>query len=145
MKYFYIALFLLLFICCDKEEVLDINSLKGSGYTEVICKDIDEYENQDTRFIEFNKKLLNKKSFLVARCFDENSCLITMSINKDKIVCQRYFVDKTEEDKRDYLNGSYNEYIIHKLHYLSLEYDSHSVLYLTVDKDSAKEFIERGS
>ena len=86
MKYFYVMLFLLVFVCCDKEEVLYINSLKDSGYTEITCKDIDEYENQDTRFTEFNKKLLDKKSFLIARCFDENSCLITMSINKDKVI-----------------------------------------------------------
>ncbi len=145
MKYFYVMLFLLVFVCCDKEEVLDINSLKDSGYTEILCKDIDEYENQDTRFIEFNKKFLNKKSFLVARCFDENNCLITMSIDKDKVICQRYFVDKSEEDKRDYLNGSYKEYVVHRIHYLSVEYDNHSVLYLSVDEDSAKEFIKKGN
>ena len=144
MKYFYVTLFLLLFTCCTEEEILDINSLKDSGYTEITCKDIDEYENQDTRFIEFNKKLLNKKSFLVARCFDEDSCLITMSIDKDKVICQRYFVDKSSEDKRDYLNGSYNEYVIHRVHYLSVEYDSHRVLYLSVNKDSVKEFTSKG-
>ena len=145
MKYFYVMLFLLVFVSCDKEEVLDINSLKDSGYTEITCKDIDEYENQDTRFIEFNKKLLDKKSFLIARCFDENNCLITMSIDKDKVICQRYFVDKSEEDKRDYLNGSYKEYVVHRIHYLSVEYENHSVLYLSVDEDSAKEFIKKGN
>ena len=141
MKFFYIGLFLLLFSCCNEEETLDINHLKDSGYTEITCKDIDEYENQDTRFIEFNKKLLNKKSFLIARCFNEDSCLVTMSIDKDKVICQRYFVDKSEEDKRDYLNGSYKEHVIHRVQYLSVEYDNHRVLYLSIDKDDVSYFV----
>ena len=145
MKYFYITIFLLLFTCCSEHDILDISSLKDSGYTEIICEDIDEYESQDTRFIEFNKKFLNKSSFLVARCFDKDKCLITMSIEKDKVICQRYFVDKSGEDKRDYLNGNYKENLIHKINYLSVEYDNHRVLYLTVDKDSAKKFIEKGN
>lgn len=144
MKYFYVTLFLLLFSCCTEDDTLDINYLKDSGYAEISCKDIDEYESQDIRFIEFNKKLLNKKSFLIARCFDEDSCLITMSINKDKVICQRYFVDKTSEDKRDYLNGSYKDNEINRVHYLSVEYDSHRVLYLPVNKGSVKEFFSKG-
>ena len=133
MKIFYLLILTSVLICCD-EEVLDVNSLKDSGYREIYCKDIEEYENKETRFIEFNKKLLDRKDFLVARCFDNNNCFISMFKNKDKVICQRYIIDKSVEDKRDYFSIDAEYFTIHRTQYLSAEYDKHKVFYLDLNK-----------
>ena len=118
----------------DEKEVLDINSLKSSGYDEIYCKDIEEYESEDIRFIEFNKKFSNKNNFLIARCYDSNSCLIKMFKNRDKVTCQRYVIDKSIEDKRDYFSIDSDYFTIHRTQYLFAEYAKHKIFYLSLKK-----------
>ena len=134
MKFFYLLLCCFMFICCEEEETLNISNLKKNGYDEISCKDIEEYENEDARFIEFNKNFLVKNDFLVARCYDDDNCLIRMFKNKDKITCQRYVIDKSEEDKRDYFSIDSDYFTVHRTQYLFAEYDKHKVFYLSLKK-----------
>jgi hypothetical protein len=121
----------ILCICCDNQDLLDIEQLKNNGYIETTCSSIESYKTEFSSFIEVNKKLSHRKSYLIARCFDKDSCLINIKIETDKIVCQRYIISLEEEDKRDYMNSNYKEFFDHR------------VLYLSVDSKNAKKFINR--
>ncbi len=127
----YILLFAVFFICCDDQEALDVDYLKDNGYKEITCSKVESYQTQDSSFIEINKKLTTKKTYLLARCFDKDSCLLNINFQSDKIVCQRYIVSRENEYKRDYTYSDFKEFVDHR------------VLYLSVDKEDEKEFIKR--
>ena len=120
----YLILFAVIFLlCCSEKEVLSIDVLKQNGYKEVSCKSIESYQDSNNSYIEINEKLQNKKSYILARCFDKESCLLNLTFDKDKIICQRYVIDKATEDKRDYLNDEYKEFLNHRVFYLVLNND----------------------
>lgn len=121
----------ILCVCCDNQDYLDIEHLKNSGYVEITCSSIESYQTESSSFIEVNKKFSHKKTYLIARCFDKDSCLVNINLETNKIVCQRYIVSLEEEDKRDYMNNNYKEFADHR------------VLYLSVDSKNSKEFINR--
>ena len=126
-------IYTVIFISCSSKEVLDINYLKKSGYEEVTCRSVESYQTQDSSFIEINKKLIKRKSYLLARCFDKDSCLLNINLQSDKIVCQRYIISVEEEYKKGY---AYNDF---------KEFADHRVLYLLVDDEDLKEFITRAN
>ena len=131
MKILIALLCSLSFIHCDNQEILDISFLKENGYKEITCNSVVKYNIQESRFVEINKKLAESKTYLLARCFDKDSCLININVQKNKIVCQRYIVSREDEYKRDYIKSDFKEFVDHR------------VLYLSVDDEDAKEFIER--
>ena len=133
MKIFVILLCFNLLTCCSDHEILDISYLKDNGYKEITCNSIERYQTEETNFVEVNKKLLNKKSFILARCFDKDSCLININFKKTKIVCQRYIVSRDKKYTVDYSHSDFKEFVDHR------------VLYLSVDDKDAKEFIERAN
>ena len=126
-------IYTVIFISCSSKEVLDIDYLKKSGYEEVTCRSVESYQAQETNFIEINKKLSKRETYLLARCFDKDNCLLNINLQSDKIVCQRYIVSIEEEYKKDY---EYNDF---------KEFADHLVLYILVDEESIKEFITRAN
>ena len=131
MKSIVLLLCVISFICCDNQEILDIEFLKENGYKEITCSSIESYKTKDSSFIEVNKKLPATESYLLARCFDKDSCLLNINLKSNKIVCQRYIVSREDEDKRDYIHSDYKEFVDHR------------VLYLSVGSKNEKEFINR--
>lgn len=119
------------FICCDNQNDLDIEYLKDNGYKEITCSSVESYQTEESSFIEVNKKLPNAETYLLARCFDKDSCLLNINLKSNKIVCQRYIVSREDEDKRDYMHSDYKEFVDHR------------VLYLSVGSKNEKEFINR--
>jgi len=133
MKRFLILLCVIFFACCSNQEILDISYLKDNGYEEITCNLIERYQTEETNFVEVNKKLLSEKSFILARCFDKDSCLININFEKIKIVCQRYIISRDKNHTVDYSHSDFKEFADHR------------VLYLSVDDKDAKEFIERAN
>ena len=131
MNKFLSVIFCILCVCCNNQDLLDIEHLKNSGYIETTCSSIESYQTETSSFIEVNRKFDNKKTYLVARCFDKDSCLISIKLETNKIVCQRYILSLEEEYKNDSMDSNYKEFTDHR------------VLYLSVDSKSAKEFINR--
>lgn len=129
----YILLFAVFFVCCDNQEALDIDYLKDNGYKEITCSTVESYQTQDSNFIEINRKFSVRKTYLLARCFDKDSCLLNINLKSDKIVCQRYIMSREEEYKRDYTHSDFKEFVDHR------------VLYLSVDEQDEKEFIKRAN
>ena len=131
MKILVLLFCVLSFICCDNQEILDIKYLKENGYEEITCSYVESYQTNESSFIEVSKKLFNKETYILARCFDKDSCLLNIKLKSDKIVCQRYIVSKETEDKRDYMHNDYKEYVDHR------------VLYLSIGSKNEKEIIKR--
>ena len=131
MKKYLLLLLTTFFICCSDQEVLDIEYLKENGYKEITCSTVESYQTQDSSFVEINKKLYERRSYLLARCFDKDSCLLNINLKSDKIVCQRYIVSLEEKYKRDYVHSDFKEFVDHR------------VLYLSVNEEDEKEFIKR--
>ena len=109
-------------ICCDNEEVLDIEFLKDNGYKEITCQTVESYQTDESSFIEINRKFDEDKDFILARCFDKDSCLLNLNFSSSKIVCQRYIISRENQDKRDYLHSDYREFVDHRVLYLSVDY-----------------------
>ena len=109
-------------ICCDNEEVLDIEFLKENGYKEITCQTVESYQTEESSFIEVNRKFDEHKDFILARCFDKDSCLLNLNFSSRKIVCQRYIISRENQDKRDYLHSDYREFVDHRVLYLSVDY-----------------------
>lgn len=105
-------------LCCSKQN-LDFDQLKVEGYIEVKCNSLDTYQEEDTRYIEFNKHFDSSYKFLIARCFDKENCSFRI-IEHKKITCQRYSYNRFTEDKRDYLNDDNKEFVDHKVLYIKL-------------------------
>jgi|11_taG_2_1085331.scaffolds.fasta_scaffold25226_2 hypothetical protein len=120
-----------LLFSCDNEKVLDIIYLKESGYKEVTCDEVTRYKNKSSTVVEVNKNLHELKSYLVARCFDKDSCLLNLEIKRKKIVCQRYISSIVKDYKGDYVFKEFKEFIDHR------------VLYISVDKEYEKDFTKR--
>ena len=131
MKILVLLFCVLSFICCDNQEILDIKYLKENGYEEITCSYVESYQTNESSFIEVSKKLFNKETYILARCFDKDSCLLNIKLKSDKIVCQRYIISKETEDKRDYMHNDYKEYVDHR------------VLYLSIGSKNEKEIIKR--
>ena len=109
-------------VCCDNEEVLDIEFLKDNGYKEITCRTVESYQSEESSFIEVNRKFDENKDFILARCFDKDSCLLNLNFSSRKIVCQRYIISRENQDKGDYLHSDYREYVDHRVLYLSVDY-----------------------
>tara|TARA_Y100000589_G_scaffold291528_1_gene295087 strand:+ start:177 stop:548 length:372 start_codon:yes stop_codon:yes gene_type:complete len=111
-----------LFICCEDNASLNIEYLKDNGYKEITCKTVESYQTNDSSFIEINKKFKKDNDFIVARCFDKDSCLLNLNVRSSKIVCQRYIITKENQDKRDYIHSDYREFVDHRVLYLTVNY-----------------------
>ena len=102
---------------CD--ENIDISLLKNNGYIETSCNKVERYEENNLRFIEVNKPLESKRDFILARCFNNNSCIFDVMYDREKITCQRYILDFKKE--RQYLesfsNIEYREFLDHRVLY----------------------------
>ena len=109
-------------ICCVNEEVLDIEFLKDNGYKEITCQTVESYQTEESSFIEVNRKFDEHKDFILARCFDKDSCLLNLNFSSRKIVCQRYIISQENQDKRDYMHSDYREFVDHRVLYLSVDY-----------------------
>jgi hypothetical protein len=109
-------------ICCDNQADLDIEFLKDNGYKEVTCQTIESYQTDESSFIEINRKFDQNKDFILARCFDKDSCLLSLNFSSRKIVCQRYIISRENQDKRDYTHNDYREFVDHRVLYLSVDY-----------------------
>ena len=109
-------------ICCDNQADLDIEFLKDNGYKEVTCQTIESYQTDESSFIEINRKFDQNKDFILARCFDKDSCLLNLNFSSRKIVCQRYIISRENQDKRDYTHKDYREFVDHRVLYLSVDY-----------------------
>ena len=133
MKRYILLLCSVFFICCDNQEALDVEYLKDNGYKEITCSTVESYQTQYSSFIEINKKLDKRKTYLLARCFDKDSCLLNINLQSDKIVCQRYITGKDKEYKSNYMYSDFKEFVDHR------------VLYLSVDEQDEKEFIKRAN
>ena len=131
MKILVLLFCVISFICCDNQETLDIEYLKENGYEEITCSYVESYRTNESSFIEVSKKLFNKETYILARCFDKDSCLLNINFKSNKIVCQRYILSKESEDKRDYIHNDYKEYVDHR------------VLYLSIGSKNEKEIIKR--
>ena len=118
---------LLCLVACDDNEAINIETLENSGYKETKCNDIVSYTQDNENIIEVNSKLPSEKSFLLARCFNEDVCFIYVNVDTNNILCQRYIIDLDKQDKRDYFNSSYKEF------------DDHTVFYRIISKDSIKD------
>ena len=112
----------LFLICCDNQADLDIEFLKDNGYKEVTCQTIESYQTDESSFIEINRKFDQNKDFILARCFDKDSCLLNLNFSSRKIVCQRYIISRENQDKRDYTHSDYREFVDHRVLYLSVDY-----------------------
>lgn len=112
-----------LFICCEDNVSLNIEYLKDNGYKEITCKTVESYQTNDSSFIEINKKLKKNNDFILARCFDKDSCLLNLNVKSNKIVCQRYIISRENQDKRDYLHSDHREFVDHRVLYLTVEYN----------------------
>ena len=121
-----------LLLCCEENEALNINYLKENGYKEITCNTVERYQTQESEFVEVNKKFSKTKTYLIARCFDKDSCLLNIKLNSNKIVCQRYILSK-EGYKKDYSRNDFKEFVDHR------------VLYLSVDSKDVKEIIRRAN
>lgn len=115
-----------LLAACSENTTLNIQTLESSGYKETKCNNVISYTQDNESIIEVNSKLTSEKSFLLARCFNKNACLMYVSVDTDVILCQRYVIDLDNQDKRDYLHASYKEF------------DDHSVYYKLISKDDLK-------
>ena len=109
-------------VCCDNKEVLDIEFLKDNGYKEITCQTVESYQTKESSFIEISRKFDEDKDFIIARCFDKDSCLLNLNFSSRKIVCQRYIISRANQDKRDYLHSDYREFVEHRVLYLSVDY-----------------------
>ena len=132
MKYFLIILTAFLINCGEKH--ISFKSLKRSGYKEAKCKDIESFDSGEESLIELNKVLKDRESFVLARCFNEKNCVLSLVINKNRLTCQRYIVEKGLEDKRDYFDN--NDF---------KEFDDHKVLYLVISDKNKEIFIKRAN
>ena len=121
-----------LLLCCEENETLNVNYLKENGYKEITCNTVERYQTQESEFVEVNKKFDERKTYLIARCFSKDSCLLNINLNSDKIVCQRYILSK-EDYKKDYSRNDFKEFVDHR------------VLYLSVDSEDEKEIIRRAN
>tara|TARA_B100000212_G_C27289325_1_gene496565 strand:+ start:521 stop:919 length:399 start_codon:yes stop_codon:yes gene_type:complete len=130
MKIVFMLIVTSLLLCCEEKETLNVNYLKENGYKEITCNVVERYQTQESEFIEVNKKFDERKTYLIARCFDKDSCLLNINLNSNKIVCQRYIFSK-EDYKKDYSRNDFKEFVDHR------------VLYLSVDEEDEKEIIRR--
>ena len=127
---FLLCIITILLVSCGEEEI-SINALKNSGYKEANCKKVESFETVSASFIEVNEVLNITASFLIARCFSKQQCAIKFAIDKNRVTCQRYIVGKEWEDKRDYLDNRYKEFV------------DHEVLYLLINDENVEMIIER--
>ena len=110
------------FICCEDAKSINIKYLKDNGYKEITCQTVESYQTEESSFIEINRKFDANKDFILARCFDKDSCLLNLNFSSKKIVCQRYIISRENQDKRDYLHNDYREFVDHRVLYLSVDY-----------------------
>lgn len=132
MKIVFMLIVTSLLLCCEEKETLNLSYLKENGYKEITCNVVERYQTQESEFVEVNKKFDERKTYLIARCFDKDSCLLNISLNSNKIVCQRYILSK-EDYKKDYSRNDFKEFVDHR------------VLYLSVDEEDEKEIIRRAN
>ena len=104
---------------CAESTNNNIDDLKKSGYVEITCNDIERYKNNGFNYIEINRDLEYKRDFILARCFEDNSCFFDMNYNKQKITCQRYFISDNIDYKIKYLDNSHKEFLSHRVLYFT--------------------------
>ena len=114
-----LAIVLLSFVVSCGDNLMSIERLKDDGYTEVFCDSINRKTKDSERFIEINKVFLEEKSFILARCFDNNSCIFDLHVKQKKVVCQRYFIDLYKDSKSNYVDTYFKEFVDHRVLYLS--------------------------
>jgi len=132
MNRYLVLIFLVFLLCCKENEILNVDYLKENGYKEITCNTVEKHETKDSDFLEISKKLNERITYLIARCFAEDSCLLNIQLNSDKIVCQRYILSK-EKYKKDYTRSDFKEFVDHR------------VLYLSVNSEDEKEIIMRAN
>jgi hypothetical protein len=115
-EYVIFLLTILLFSCVEEDKIIDRDTLKYNGYTAAKCKSIESYTIEDYTYIDIFSKMSEDKK-IIARCYD-NGCSLKVSKEK-KVICQRYsFI---VEDKREYLDNSYKEFVDHLLLYKEIK------------------------
>lgn len=129
MKKVFSIIVIVMLAACNENESLNIQTLESSGYKETKCNNVISYTQGSESVIEVNSKLPSEKSFLLARCFSKDTCFMYVSVDTDSILCQRYIIDLSNQDKRDYLHSSYKEF------------DDHSVYYKLISKDDLKNIL----
>tara|TARA_B100000886_G_C20350034_1_gene460455 strand:- start:274 stop:678 length:405 start_codon:yes stop_codon:yes gene_type:complete len=122
LKKFVLCLLSFILIGCDENNI-NIDFLKNNGYKEATCQTVESYQTEKNSFIEINKRFDKEKDFILARCFDKDSCLLNLKFKRKKIVCQRYIISRENQDKRDYLHSDYKEFVDHRVLYLYVEYN----------------------
>ena len=105
------------------EEEINIKLLKSNGYVETSCNKVNRYELNDSSFIEINKGLEGNKNFVLARCFNDKSCIFNIEYETEKITCQRYIVNKKNQYSNGFLNVEHREYLEHRVLYFLFNED----------------------
>ncbi len=116
MKKFLLILLVFDLIGCDENIRVDL--LKSDGYIETSCTEVKRYDEENLRFLEINKDLSVEKDFILARCFNNNSCIFDVKYEEKTITCQRYILNKQERNFS--LNIEHKEYLDHRVLYFLL-------------------------